>query len=1405
MSDTEDRKGKRKVSDDEDEEVDEEEDEEEQGDDEDEDDEDEEDDDDDESSSRRKREGHQQKRKKKKISGKQFIIAEADVDEDEEEEDEGDEPEDGFVETDIPDTTAADMYRAGRSKFPIAQEEMDPVELEKYFKDRYGRKDPRGRGEHDDDYDDDQVPDEITQQSLLPDVKSPNLWPVKCRIGEERQTALLLMRKFLALENDEKALQIKSVIVKEGDRGYIYIEAFKSNHVKAACDDIRSLNVQNLQMVPIKGMTDILRVVKTTYGIKKGSWVRVKRGIYRDDLAKVEQCDMGQNLVTLKLIPRIDYAKKRGGPRGGSSDQSGIVPESNQPFKKKNRFAFKRPPPKLFDETAVEAAGGQIKRDYEYRSFEGGKYDEKGFLIKNFPLQAVSADGINPSISELDKFEETIDGPESNISINKSKASKNDLLSFAPGDQVEVCEGELINLQGTIVGIDGDSIRILPKHEALKDEIPFKANELRKYFSVGNHVKVLNGRYEGETGMIVGIDGIKAIVLSDGTKDEMPVRTSDLQICKETATGVDSSGQFQLKDLVNISADKVGVIVRIEKERLHVLTMDGKTQVVPIQSVTKRKVNRNATALDSQNNNLNSGDIVNVVDGPNSNRQGQIKHLYRHFVFIFCRTLTENSGIFVAKARNLLLAGGTSRISSSPSMPVNAPYMSPRTMGTPSPHTSSSSAGGGSGGSSSIHSNSPSAGSRTPNSGGGGAMKAPFSAVNNIRRDTALIGQTVRISQGPYKGYVGIVKDATESTCKIELHAKCQTITVDRNRIVSTTNVPRQPGEMSHYFTTPLHGSQTPSYAAFGSRTPMIGNQTPMHDGSRTPHYGNMTPRHDGSMTPHAHGGASAWDPTYATTPRVDYDDDDGPSPFATLNPTTPSYSHLTDSLSSGLGNSNSNNSSSINNSSSSTTLGVSSLLNSSGGPTSVSSNISAGAYSPYSNHPTPSPAMQMDYQPYSSHIPTPGASGGGFSSSSNNNGPPDQSPAGNYAYSPSINITPVTPSAQYAPMSTSLDFDSISNNDWHVEGLYVRIKIAIEDESIHVGMIGIIQSISNGVCTVHFPQQDRRAVVPLHHMEPVTPLQNDKIYVIGGDNKGASGDLLSVDNQDGVVRLHDNISDDVCTFNILAPCYKRLSSEHDRESAYKSQWQTRHLSIIALLQSLQINLICLQEFWLDEPSFIDLYESKLSSKYSFHYVRRTQNLDDGLAILVDKSQFKVVEKCELLLHDIGNRVGLLLNLEHNGQRLLIVNIHLTFPHNSFDRRLRLSQIKKFLELIHEYQVKHNLLNNCSIILCGDFNSSWENDPVYQLVLEQQLQSSYFIVHKKEPGVTHLTHRDEQLGVDFIFYQSTIFQPISSELIPRGCDTHSWNDESKWNLSDHRAILTTFQYKNDKQQTKNDL
>lgn len=95
-------------------------------------------------------------------------------------------------------------------------------------------------------------------------------------------------QSFLAFQ----PLQIKSVIAVEGLKGYIYVEAFKQQHVKQAIEDIGNLRIGRWQqlMVPIREMTDVLRVVKDTTGLKQGSWVRIKRGMYKDDIAQVHVC-----------------------------------------------------------------------------------------------------------------------------------------------------------------------------------------------------------------------------------------------------------------------------------------------------------------------------------------------------------------------------------------------------------------------------------------------------------------------------------------------------------------------------------------------------------------------------------------------------------------------------------------------------------------------------------------------------------------------------------------------------------------------------------------------------------------------------------------------------------------------------------------------------------------------------------------------------------------------------------------------------------------------------------------------------------------------------------------------------------------------------------------------------------
>ncbi|XP_029816577.1 transcription elongation factor SPT5, partial [Manacus vitellinus] len=142
--------------------------------------------------------------------------------------------------------------------------------------------------------------------------------------------------------------------------------------------------------------------------------------------------------------------------------------------------------------------------------------------------------------------------------------------NFQPGDNVEVCEGELINLQGKILSVDGNKITIMPKHEDLKDMLEFPAQELRKYFRMGDHVKVIAGRFEGDTGLIVRVEENFVILFSDLTMHELKVLPRDLQLCSETASGVDVGGQHEWGELVQLDPQTVGVIVRLERETFQV-------------------------------------------------------------------------------------------------------------------------------------------------------------------------------------------------------------------------------------------------------------------------------------------------------------------------------------------------------------------------------------------------------------------------------------------------------------------------------------------------------------------------------------------------------------------------------------------------------------------------------------------------------------------------------------------------------------------------------------------------------------------------------------------------------------------------------------------------------------------
>ncbi|KAK3101764.1 hypothetical protein FSP39_006184 [Pinctada imbricata] len=974
------------------------------------------------------------KRRKKPRHGG-YILDEADVDEegDEDEEDWEDGAED-LLETksSYEGPTAKEIESNRRLEHLFTTQKED--EIEEYYKKKYGDSSVAARfGEGED------MSDEITQQGLLPGVKDPNLWLVKCRIGEERATCMQLMRKFIAYQFTDEPLQIKAVISKESLKGYIYVESYKQTHVKQAIEGVGNLRMGqwSQMMVPIKEMTDVLRVVKEVATLKAKAWVRLKRGLYKDDLAQVDYVEPAQNIVHLKLLPRIDYTRKRGVLK---------YPQDDNERKKKKR----RPTQKLFDVDAIRAIGGEITTDGDFIIFENNRYSRKGFLFKSFVMSAIIAEGVKPTLAELEKFEDTPEGAD--VELIPEKSAGEVTHNFTPGDMVKVIEGELINLQGKVISIEGNMITMLPKQEGLNDPIMFPANELKKHFRMGDHVKVLEGKYEGDTGLIVRVEDNMVVLFSDLTMHELKVLPKDLQLCTDMATGVDSLGQFQFGDLVQLDPQTVGCIVRLEKENFQVLSMHNKVINIKPQAVTRKRDTRNAVALDSENNNIQVKDIVKVIDGPHSGRQGEIMHLYRSYAFLMSRTMTENGGYFVCRTRHLVLAGGSKSANNAGLTVTGFAPMSPRISSPAHP------SGGGAVG----------AGNMTPGRGRGGGLS---------KRDRELIGQTVRIIQGPFKGYIGIVKDATESTARVELHSSCKTISVDRSRL-SSLHGGRTTGVRTEYATpgrTPTHlGSQTPMY---GSRTPMYGSQTPLHDGSRTPNYGSMTPSHEpGSRTP----GQSAWDPTNPNTPTRlndfnDYEFNENPSPAdyaSTPNPTTPGYQADTPSP-----------------------LGP------------FTPQTPGTSYSPYSQT-SPSPAGFSAPSPGFGSTPSP-LSGAGYQPSPSGSG---------FNSTPSpLGYSPMTPGAPYTPQTPGTAMDH-SMADWHTTDIEVKIK-ETHDDTYLIHQTGIIRSVTGGMCSLYIPEEDKMVNISCEHLEPVPPEKGDKAKVILGEDRELTGALLSIDGAEGVLK----------------------------------------------------------------------------------------------------------------------------------------------------------------------------------------------------------------------------------------------------------------------------------------------
>ncbi|KAJ7132900.1 transcription elongation factor Spt5 [Mycena crocata] len=799
-----------------------------------EDDEEREDEEDDEDESPRKK---KKRRHRKGIAEKFFDLAAISDDDDDADDDVDDDGPDGFI--DDPE----DAEDASRRHYRHLQdtrkfEDADDQNLEQIASNLTRRY----RGQNTVRYSGDM--NEIPQRLLMPSVHDHSLWQVRVKAGRERDLVFSLMRKAIDMEYTARPLNIVSAFQRDSLPGMIYVEAKSAQHVSQACNGLVGVYVsRGLQLVPIEEMASLLQIKKQDLTVTPGSWVRIKRGTYQGDLAQVVDITDTGEYVGVKFIPRIDLNPRDDGslegPTGKKRKKTNVVGSGTT-----------RPPQRLFNYEEVVGVWGRknvVKRNQVY-VFQNETYKD-GFIEKDLKLTQLMLEYVNPTLDEITQFARRQEGESGenvvDLSIIAEASRKAAISVLQPGDHVEVFEGEQSGVHGVVEEINQDVVTITAvgvDFDGQKVDLP--ARSVRKRFKAGDHVKVMTGQNADETGLVVSVSDSVVTFLSDMSMQEVSVFSKDLREAAEVGSGTNIVGNYELHDLVQLDLQTVGVIFKTERDSFRVLDQNGQVRLVQPHQISMRRDSHRAVATDSEGHELRINDNMKETEG--EGRKGRVLHIHQaFFAFLHNRDIVENGGVFVTRARSLVSLAPKGSLAKGPAMDLSKmnPALMPPTGGMV---------------------------------GSGSMGRGP--------RDR-LIGVTVTIVKGPYKGYVGAIKDTNGPIARVELHTGNKVVAVDKEKLkrrldngklVDLEGYYQGPrdnsgGASQNRYSQDFGTNQSTSFTSGGST-----GATPAWNGGRTPGWDSgRTPGWNASRTPNPYGqGADGKTPAWNTGSKT-------PNPYA--------------------------------------------------------------------------------------------------------------------------------------------------------------------------------------------------------------------------------------------------------------------------------------------------------------------------------------------------------------------------------------------------------------------------------------------------------------------------------------------------------------------------------------------
>lgn len=458
------------------------------------------------------------KKRRQNNPSNRFLDVEAEVDDDDEEAEDDDEvagKDLEFIQENEEPEDVGRSIRGGHTRIDRRERELydqDAEQIAENYRERFGRS--RYQGEM----------NEVPQRLLMPSVEDPSLWGVRCRPGREKDIVISLMSKFIANEWGSKPLEIYSAFSRDSIQGLVYVEARSPAHVLEAVKGLvgvysTAATDRKPLLIPVEEMADLLKIKKQVKEVKPGSWVRIKRGKYQGDLAQVMDVTENGEVAGVKFIPRIDLNPKE--------ENTYVGADGKKRKKGASSTVSFRPQQRLYNHADIVKAYGQrssTKKGDKY-VFQGDTFRD-GLLEKDISISGLQIEDVNPQIDEITKFaSQSGEGSGGEIDLNMmADAVKQSVAILQPGDVVEIFEGQLAGIVGSITALRGDIVTIKANvEEFFNQQVEVLARSVHKKFATGDHIKVINGKYTDETGLVISINEKENTVtfISDMSQDEV--------------------------------------------------------------------------------------------------------------------------------------------------------------------------------------------------------------------------------------------------------------------------------------------------------------------------------------------------------------------------------------------------------------------------------------------------------------------------------------------------------------------------------------------------------------------------------------------------------------------------------------------------------------------------------------------------------------------------------------------------------------------------------------------------------------------------------------------------------------------------------------------------------------------